>query len=51
MAMGQAVGTAAAMAVHAGVSPRELNRHDLQAVLIEDGLFLNVPKKKMAQVR
>jgi hypothetical protein len=51
MAMGQAVGTAAAMAVHAGVSPRELNRHDLQAVLIEDGLFLNVPKKKMTQVR
>lgn len=51
MAMGQAVGTAAAMAVHAGISPRNLNRADLQAALIEDGLFLTVPKQKMARAK
>lgn len=41
--IGQAVGTAAAMAVRAGLSPREAGRHLMPAIqeaLLEDGCFL-----------
>jgi hypothetical protein len=40
MAQGQAVGTAAALAVRRGVTPRELPIRDLQATLIEQGAEL-----------
>jgi hypothetical protein len=41
MAIGQAAGTAAAMAVQAGVAPRQLSVKDLQKRLIEQGADLH----------
>jgi FAD dependent oxidoreductase len=38
--MGQAAGTAAALALHAGVRPRDLNVQALQARLEADGAYL-----------
>lgn len=40
MAMGQAAGTAAAMAVCAGISPRDVSVGQLREQLIRDGVFL-----------
>jgi hypothetical protein len=38
--MGQAAGTAAALALKAGVTPGDLDRRALQARLIVDGAYL-----------
>lgn len=38
--MGQAIGTASAMSIESGVSPRDLNVGTLQQELIKDGAFL-----------
>ncbi len=40
MAMGQAAGTAAALAVQGGTMPRALASHDLRARLLDDGALL-----------
>ncbi|HEV2359099.1 MAG TPA: FAD-dependent oxidoreductase [bacterium] len=40
MAMGQAAGTAAAMAVRSGTPPRRIPVRDLQARLVRDGVYL-----------
>lgn len=40
IATGQAAGTAAAMVVKEGVTPREIDRSELRTVLAEDGAFL-----------
>jgi FAD-dependent oxidoreductase family protein len=40
MAMGQAAGTAAAIAVTTGTPPRRVPVHDLQARLVRDGVYL-----------
>ena len=41
MLMGQAAGTAAALAAAKGVSPRELDYSDLRKALLKDGAFLS----------
>jgi len=41
--MGQAIGTASAMSIEEGVSPRNLNVGVLQQALINDGVFLPLP--------
>lgn len=40
MATGQAAGTAAAIAVKEGVSPRGIDRSDLRSALLKDGVYL-----------
>jgi hypothetical protein len=40
MAQGQAVGTAAALAVRRGISPREVDPHTLRHTLIDQGAEL-----------
>jgi hypothetical protein len=44
MAVGQAAGTAAALAVKNKVTPRKLDVKQLQKVLIEQGVLLEYPK-------
>lgn len=39
-AMGQAAGTAAALSIKAGVSPKKLSPAELVSVLVEDGVYL-----------
>ncbi len=46
MATGQAAGTAAALAVRERVTPRNINRADLQSILIKNGVHLNTRKDK-----
>lgn len=41
---GQAAGTAAALAIKEGVPPRDINRSNLQSVLVKDGVYL-APKR------
>ena len=41
MAMGQAAGTAAALAVRNGVTPKAINPNELRAVLKENGVVLS----------
>ena len=41
--MGQAIGTASAMSIADGISPRNLNVELLQQELINDGAFLPLP--------
>jgi hypothetical protein len=45
MAMGQAMGTAAALAVREGIPPAQVDVPHLQSVLAEDGLYLNRPSQ------
>ncbi|MHB8892973.1 MAG: FAD-dependent oxidoreductase, partial [Candidatus Limnocylindrales bacterium] len=40
MAMGQAAGTAAALAAHGGTTPRSIPAADLRARLLADGALL-----------
>lgn len=40
MAQGQAAGTAAALSIGQGVTPRELNTKELRKALLKDGVFL-----------
>ena len=40
MAQGQAVGTAAALCISRGITPRELNVKELQRILLKDGVYL-----------
>jgi hypothetical protein len=40
LATGQAAGTAAALGVRGGVTPRGIDRLQLRACLVEDGVFL-----------
>ena len=40
MLMGQAAGTAAALAARQGISPRELDYAQLREALLKDGAFL-----------
>ncbi|QQX89544.1 FAD-dependent oxidoreductase (plasmid) [Cupriavidus necator] len=44
--MGQAAGTAAAMAVHSSISPHDIDVKDLQRALIEQGAFLGNEERK-----
>jgi len=41
MAMGEAVGVAAALAVSKGISPRQINNNELQDDLVKQGVILN----------
>jgi hypothetical protein len=48
MAMGEAAGRAAKMAIRQGVQPADLNVKQLQQELLEQGAYLRVPTKELA---
>jgi hypothetical protein len=50
MGMGQAAGTAAAMAVAAGRTPRQVNVADLQARIVAAGGILAMPAAEAVDV-
>ncbi|MBB5984787.1 FAD-dependent oxidoreductase [Sphingobium lignivorans] len=51
MAMGEAAGTAAALAVRDGVTPRQVDIAAVRAMLVEGGTNLDRSKVRVAQVR